>query len=100
MQEGPEAICGAILESLPLVYSCLEEHQLNDEWCKDMKQKVITDASGAQNFKIRKNLLCFHPKSANRCRWVVPSILKSMLLKYFHDSILAGHLGLLRHIEK
>ena len=100
VQEGPEAICGAILDSLPLVYSSLEEHQMNDVWCKDMKQRVITDVSGTQNFKIRKNLLCFHPKGANRCRWVVPSILKSMLLKYFHDSVLAGHLGAFKTYRK
>ena len=100
VQESPEAICGAILESLPLVYSSLEEHQMNDAWCKDMKQKVINDVSGTQNFKIRKNLLCFQPKGANRCRWVVLSILKSMLLKYFHDCVLAGHLEAFKTYRK
>ena len=93
VKEGPEAICGTILESLPLVYSSLEEHQTNGAWCKDMKQMVITGAPGAKNFQISKNLLCFRPKSTKRGRWVVPSILKPMLLKYFHDSVLAGHLG-------
>ena len=99
-QDSPEAICGAILESLPLVYSSLEEHQMNDASCKDMKQKIINDVSGTQNFKIRKNLLCFQPKGANRCRWVVPSILKSMLSSIFMTVCWRVIWGLLRLIEK
>ena len=35
----------------------------------------------------------FFPKRAKRLRWVVPAILRPMLLSYFHDSALAGHLG-------
>jgi len=61
---------------------------------------VITGAPGAKKFQISKNFLCFRPKSTKRGRWAVPSILKPMLLKYFHDSVLAGHLGAFKTCRK
>jgi hypothetical protein len=92
IQESPEIKCATILESLPLVYSSLEEHQMSDQLCGDIKQRITNNSAGIENFQIRENLVCFNPKGAKRCRWVVPSILRSMSLKYFHDSALAGHL--------
>jgi len=98
--ETLEMACVAVLESLPLVYSSMEEHQANDQFCKDLRQKITTDQAAVDNFQIHKNLVCFFPKRAKRCKWVVPTILRPMLLKYFHDSALAGHLGVFITIHK
>ena len=100
IQETPEMVCATVLESLPLVYSSLEEHQMNDQLCRDIRQKIATNSVGVENFQVRKNLVCFFPKGAKRRRWVVPSILRPMLLKYFHDSALAGHLGAFKTFRK
>ena len=89
----PEMACAAMLQSLPLIYSSLEEHQAEDEFCKDIKQKITTNPAAVNNFQIHKQLVCFFPKRAKRHRWVIPAILRPMLMKYFHDSALAGHLG-------
>ena len=88
----PEMVCAVMLQSLPLVYSSLEEHQAEDEFCKDLKRKIETNPAAVNIFHIHKNLVCF-PNRAKRRRWVVPAILRPMLLFYFHDSALAGHLG-------
>ena len=57
-QKSPEMVCTAILESLPLVYSSLHEHQLNDEFCVNIRQKITSGLPGAENFKIRRDLVC------------------------------------------
>ena len=64
VQKSPEMVCAAILESLPLVYSCLKEHQSNDQFCGDIKQKIASNSVGIENFQVRKNLV-FYPQ---RCQ--------------------------------
>ena len=99
-RQNPEMKCATILESLPLVYSSLEEHEMSEQLCKDLRQKVTTNSPGSENFQIRKNLVSYNPKGAKRGRWVIPSILWPMLLHYFHDSVLAGHLGAFKTYHK
>ena len=95
-----QMLCSAVLESLPLVYSSLEEHQLQDPYCQDVRQKIASDSGDVANFRLHKNLVCFMPRGAKRHRWVVPPILRSMLLKYFHDATFAGHLGAFKTYRK
>jgi hypothetical protein len=44
-------------------------------------------------FRLYNNLLCYQPKGAKTRRKVAPALLRTMLLKYFHDSPVARHLG-------
>jgi hypothetical protein len=47
-----------------------------------------------------KGLLSYYPKGARR-RWlVVLASLRPKLLKYFHDSVLSGHLVLFKTLQK
>jgi hypothetical protein len=91
--EAPEAVCATMLGSLPLVYSSLEEHQKSDAFCTDLVSKVQGKEAAATNFQIYKGLVCYFPKRARRRWWIVPLPLRQMLLKYFHDTAMAGHLG-------
>jgi hypothetical protein len=100
IEEGPEMACASLLEGLPLVYSSLEEHQGEDEFCKATKEGVLKNEKGYEKYQLHKGLLCYCPKGAQRRRWVVPSVLRAMLLKYFHDSVLSGHLGAFKTLRR
>jgi hypothetical protein len=82
------------------VYSSLHEHQLSDEFCENIRQKIASGFPGAENSQIGKDLVCYVPRGAKRSRWVVPLILRSIVLKYFHDSVFAGHLGAFKTFRK
>jgi len=90
--------CAALLQSLPLVYSSLEL-QKEDSFCKDLWDKIQTRQDGAHNFQAHRGLLCYYPKGARRRKWIVPVSLRPML-KYFHDSVLSGHLGTRETFQK
>jgi hypothetical protein len=92
-EDGPELVCASLLEYVPLVYSSLGEHQGEDMFCKDIKERVLRAKPEFESYQIHKDPTCYFPKGARRCRWLVPSVLRCMTLKYFHDSALSGHLG-------
>ena len=91
--DSAEMSCATLMSSLPLVYTSLGEHQKDDSFCQDIVTRIRTNLSGAENFREHRGLLCYFPKQARRRRWVVPSVLRPMLLKYFHDSVFSAHLG-------
>ena len=74
------------------MHSSIESHKADDPFCKDVWAKLAADPAGVDKFSICKNPL-YYPKGVKRRRWVVPTLLRPMLIKYFHDSPLAGHLG-------
>jgi len=91
--EDTESICPTMLNTLPLVYSSLQDHQRDDPFCRDVREAVENKEKRANNFQIYNQLLCYFPRGAKRRRWVIPISLKGMVLRYFHEGIFAGHLG-------
>jgi len=91
--ENVEVSCGALSESLLLVYSSLKEHQENHAFCMEVLKKIQDKQTGVENFQVHKDLLCYFPIRSRKRRWVVPPVLRTMMLKYFHDALLAAHIG-------
>jgi len=50
--ENTEISRAALLESLPLVYSSLEEHQEEGDFCKDVLKKIREKQAGVESFKV------------------------------------------------
>jgi hypothetical protein len=90
----------ATIQGLPLVYMSLEEHQKEDPLCKDLLEALQKGDPAATKFRLHNNLLCYQPKGAKTRQYVALAFLRLMLLKYFHNSPMSGHLGLFKTWKK
>jgi hypothetical protein len=90
----------AVLQGLPLVYNSLEEAQKEDPWCINVRESLNKGESTKLKFVEHNNLLCYYPKGAKARRYAVPVLLRAMLVKYFHDSPISGHLGAFKTWKK
>ena len=57
-----KGICGALLESLLLVYSSLEDHQKEDGFCKKIQEEIQEKRGSAEGFQVHRGLLCYYPQ--------------------------------------
>lgn len=87
-----EPSVNALLPDYPLSFQSIHDHQREDDVCKKLINQLEIGMP-VQNYYMSKKLLIFRPRNTKRNRIVVPQGLHSMLLKYFHASILGGHLG-------
>jgi hypothetical protein len=99
---GGESEAGyvALLQDLPLVYSSLEDHQKQDPFCMDLRERLSKDPAAESKLELHRGLLCYRHTRVAKRRYCVPSTLKAMLLKYFHDSPLSGHLGAFKTLNR
>jgi len=81
----------ATMQVLTLVYASLEEHQKEDPLCTDMSAASKSGEPAAAEFRLHNSL--YQSKGAKTKRYVAPAFLRPMLLKYFHDSPISGHMG-------
>ena len=55
---------------------------------------------GEDKFEVHKGHFCYHSKRIRRSTWFVPASLRKMLRKYFHDTVLSGHLDAHKTFQK
>lgn len=97
-EEIPTDSC-AILVDYPLSFQSINDHQREDEWCKKLINRLEI-GQVIPNYQMHQRLLIYKPPSTAKKRVVVPAALTSMITKYFHDSVLGGHLGVAKTIHK
>ena len=100
VSQEPDVSWMALLQSLPLVYSSLADHQDKGPFCIDLRGRITNGLNNDAKFQLHKGLLVYYPRGARRKRFVVPETLRSMLLHYFHNYVLAGDLGAFKPFRK
>jgi hypothetical protein len=85
VRDTPEEQCVAIIQSLPLVYSSLAEHQEKYAFCNEIRSQIQNGKGDVSNYQLHAGLLRYRPKGACTRTWLVPEALKAMVLHYFHD---------------
>lgn len=98
-EETPVADINAIITEFPLSFTSIETHQLEDDFCKNLRD-LIKQGTNCPNYQIQDNWLVFKPPKVTKKRIVVPKSLRSMLCTYYHSSIVGGHLGINKTYRK
>jgi hypothetical protein len=90
----------AAVQGLPLIYTSLESSQKEDGDCVRIRAGLARGDQTMQKYRIHNRLVCFHSKGSSRKRYIIPKQLQEMVVKYFHDSPLSGHLGMFKTWKK
>lgn len=97
--EEPPPQLNAILTEFPLTFTAINVHQQEDETCRKIIQQ-LNKGTLVPNYQLHQKLLVYKPPTAKKKRVVVPQALRPMILKYFHSSIVGGHLGVNKTTRK
>lgn len=99
MYEGTEMQCSSLTD-YPIVATSLQCHQINDQFCKEIAYNIKNRINNNNKFKIKNDLLFRRIGSGNKWRVVLPQNLKQIILNYYHDQDIAGHLGITKTLNK
>lgn len=98
----PEPMCNVVspeLAHFPLAFQSFQQHQDEDP---ELKALIIRLQQGelVSGYGLEKGVLCFTPPRSKQSKVVVPSQLKNMIFKFYHESLLGGHLGFRKTLLK
>lgn len=91
---------GLVLQHLPAAFQSIREHQIKDEFCRDVYDKVQRQDPAVRNFRLLNDTIVYvSPRNKSKA-YLVPLDLRPMLLEYFHDSALSAHLGVTKTLRR
>lgn len=99
MYEGTEEVNCYALQDYPVTNDSLARHQINDKFCNDIIIQ-INGGTTVPKYKMKNELLCRQIGKTNKWRIVLPNHLKKIILNYYHDQDIAGHLGITKTLNR
>jgi len=62
--EGLELMSAALIESLLLLYSSIQQYQYEDPLCNNLYVKIEAGQAAAEKIVVHKDLICYFPENA------------------------------------
>lgn len=93
------ALCNVALSDFPLCFTEISDYQKKDPFIIEIMNKK---ESGEDIFpySISKGVLLYNSRNNQEPKIVLPSILKPMIFKYYHETTYGGHSGFLKTLNK
>lgn len=98
-EEQSASLVSPILPDFPLSFTSIRQLQLEDEECNQRITK-LNQGDTIDKFSVNQDLLVFCGQPGAKKRVVIPESVRPMILKYYHSSIVGGHLGVQKTLHK
>lgn len=93
------SVVGTVLTTMPASFTSIRDHQQQDPLCKGIYDKLV-QGTPVVDHKLSHELVMVKTGKQGRYRVLLPTTLVVMILKYYHDSVMGGHLGQLKTYHK
>lgn len=87
-----------VMSEIPMAMDDIKKHQKQDKECIDIVES-IKNKNNQECFYL-KNELVMYKRQQGKSRIYLPSQLINLIFKFYHNSIIGGHLGIARTIAK
>lgn len=88
-----------ILKEFPECFSSLPDYQRNDPELKNIISQ-IENKQKVQHFEIKSKILRYKKNQKCASKVVVPKVLQPVIIKFFHDTTISGHMGVKKTIAR
>ncbi|KAJ4438243.1 hypothetical protein ANN_14182 [Periplaneta americana] len=88
-----------VLDTNPLLFHDVHEAKLNDVELGKIYER-LQQGDPCPPYLLKQGLVCFKIKGDDMPKVVIPAALIAAVLKYYHDSVVGGHLGILKTLSK
>lgn len=94
-----EGMVAAVLGEVPELFGDVGERQDRDRRLSEIKQRIV-GGGRVPGYEVRRGILCASDPGGKGAKICLPEELVAAVFRYYHQSLLGGHLGLFKTLNK
>lgn len=97
-QESP-ALVSVVLAEVPQLFSDIKDEQDKDPFWGPIRKNLL-NGQAQPKYVLKQGILCKEVGNAGETKICLPAVLVPAVFRYYHSSVVGGHLGLYKTLDK